>query len=398
MKRETRMDNARILIVEDEQIVARDLEKRLTALGYSVSAVAASGKGAIQKAAETQPDLVLMDITLRGEMDGVEAAGLIQERFDLPVVYLTAHADETTLQRAKLTGPLGYILKPFQERDLYIGIEIALYKHRLERELRLLNQELECRVAERTAQLEEANRELRAEFARQKRMQARLMHADRLSALGQLAASVAHEINNPLQSVIGCLALAQEALVEEGEDAGEYLKVAREEVRRIARIVARMRDLYRPESGKRELTDLNALVEHVLDLSRKRCQESRIILEWRPAESLPSLELASDQIKQVLLNLMLNAIDAMPGGGCLEVSTVHTPDPPGVRVVFRDNGVGIPPEVLPHIFETFYSTKPEGSGLGLAISLNIVSEHNGRLDVQSQVGEGSTFTAWLPAA
>jgi PAS domain S-box-containing protein len=231
----------------------------------------------------------------------------------------------------------------------------------------------------------------------QRQMQVKMMHADRLSAVGKLAASVAHEINNPLQSVIGCLGLAQEALDEQSEDPREYLRVAREEVLRIKRIVARMRDLYRPESGEKKPTDVNALVEQVLDVSRKRCQESGVEVEWAPAADMPRLTVAPDQIKQVFLNLLLNAIDAMPGGGKLRVATTYqTVEPAGVVIRFSDSGVGIPSDIKPHIFETFYSTKPEGSGLGLSISYNIIEQHGGRLDVDSREGEGSTFSVWLP--
>ncbi len=130
------MAKAQILIVEDEGVVAMEIEARLKNLGYAVAAVASSGEEAIEKAVETHPDLVLMDIKLRGGMDGVEAAEQIRARFDIPVIYLTAHADNDTLRRAKVTEPFGYIIKPFEERELYTNIEIALYKHNLEKELK----------------------------------------------------------------------------------------------------------------------------------------------------------------------------------------------------------------------------------------------------------------------
>jgi len=130
------MARANILVVEDESIVAMDIQERLRGLGYAVSAVASSGEEAIQKAAETHPDLVLMDIMLKGDMDGVEAAEQIRARFDIPVIYLTAYADENTLQRAMITEPFGYIIKPFEERELHTTIEMALYKHKMERKLR----------------------------------------------------------------------------------------------------------------------------------------------------------------------------------------------------------------------------------------------------------------------
>ena len=128
-------ENAKILVVEDERIIAMDLQNRLKRLGYAVPAVVSRGEDAISKAAEINPDLVLMDIVLQGALDGIEAAGQIHARLNIPVVYLTAYADEKTLQRAKITEPYGYLLKPFEERDLHTTIEIVLYKHKMEKEL-----------------------------------------------------------------------------------------------------------------------------------------------------------------------------------------------------------------------------------------------------------------------
>ena len=138
------MKKARVLVVEDEAIVATDIHDRLKALGYEVTAMVPSGEEAMSKAAETAPDLVLMDIILGGAVDGVEAAQLIQARLDIPVVYLTAHGDEATLQRAKVTAPFGYVVKPFDERELHTSIEIALYRHKTENRLRALEQWLDA--------------------------------------------------------------------------------------------------------------------------------------------------------------------------------------------------------------------------------------------------------------
>jgi len=128
------MANTRIMIVEDEWTVAEDIKISLQNLGYTISSVTSSGKEAIQKAEEDRPDLVLMDIVLQGEMDGIEAANQIRSRFNIPIVYLTAYADDKVLERAKITEPFGYIVKPFISEDLKITIEIALYKHKAERE------------------------------------------------------------------------------------------------------------------------------------------------------------------------------------------------------------------------------------------------------------------------
>jgi PAS domain S-box-containing protein len=130
------MGQARILVVEDEVIVARTIASQLSQLGYTVTGTASSGKIAVAKASETQPELILMDIILKGEMDGIVTASKIREQLDVPIIYLTAYADDHTLERAKITQPFGYIVKPFTTKDLKIAIEIGLLKHQLERDLR----------------------------------------------------------------------------------------------------------------------------------------------------------------------------------------------------------------------------------------------------------------------
>ena len=130
------MRKTKILVVEDESIVARDIRNMLVGLGYEVTAVVPSAMTAIQKAQETEPDIVLMDVMLQGEITGVEAAERIYTKFSIPVVYLTAYADSTTVQQAKKTEPFGYIIKPFEERELQTTIEIALYKYKMQMELK----------------------------------------------------------------------------------------------------------------------------------------------------------------------------------------------------------------------------------------------------------------------
>ena len=136
------LGDAKILVVEDELITAEDIKSGLEFAGYTVPAIVSSGEDAIEKAGELKPDLVLMDIKLKGEMDGIEAAGQIRVRYDIPVIYLTAYSDETTVQRAKVTEPSGYILKertglikkPFEESELHTAIEITLYRHKIEKD------------------------------------------------------------------------------------------------------------------------------------------------------------------------------------------------------------------------------------------------------------------------
>ena len=135
------------MIVEDSKIVSGKIRKSLENMGYLVTAIVSSGEEAIKKAEEGKPSLALMDILLEGKMDGIEAAEILRSRFDIPIIYLTALADEKTLKRAKTTDPFGYLIKPFQDRELYSTIEIALYKHNAEREREKLVSELKYALA-----------------------------------------------------------------------------------------------------------------------------------------------------------------------------------------------------------------------------------------------------------
>ena len=133
------MEETKVLVVEDENIIALNIKSKLKKLGYSVPSIASSGEEAIKKADITFPDLILMDIMLKGDMDGVEAAEQIRDKFDIPIIYLTAFSDDKILERAKLTEPYGYILKPFKENDLRTSIEIALHKHSMEKKMKEKN-------------------------------------------------------------------------------------------------------------------------------------------------------------------------------------------------------------------------------------------------------------------
>ncbi len=261
--------------------------------------------------------------------------------------------------------------------------------------------ELEARVEARTAELVAANRELEASYAQRQDVQAQLMESAKMAALGQLAASVAHEINNPLQSIQGCIALTREELAgpRRQEKFDRYLEVVEEEIDRIAAIVEQMRTFYRPAKPHREPVDLHTVLEGVLELTHSQMQRQRVTLDCRWAESLPAIQANPDQLRQVALNLILNALDAMPQGGTLHIHTALAQMPDGaptVQAMFRDDGDGIVPEELPHIFEPFFTTKPHGSGLGLAISYNIIEAHGGQMTVQSQPDKGTTFTIALP--
>jgi len=158
------MQRTKILVVEDERIIAKDIKMSLEGLGYDVCALVASGEDVIEMAKRENPDLLLMDIMLKGEIDGIETVNQLRSHLDVPVVYLTAYADDNILQRAKVTEPMGYLIKPFKDRELHSAIEMALYKHRMEARREKAYEELEIKVEERTAELFMANEVLEKEI------------------------------------------------------------------------------------------------------------------------------------------------------------------------------------------------------------------------------------------
>ena len=236
-----------------------------------------------------------------------------------------------------------------------------------------------------------------AEFARElERSQSQLVRAERMAAAGKLAASLAHEINNPLQAIQNCLHLiAERGSLEEGKRQ-TYLSMAGEEVQRLIALVQRMLDFYRPSAESPEDIDVQEALDDVFSLIGKRIQHSGVMVHREAVAPLPSVPGLANQLKQVFLNIIINALEAMPDGGHLYVDTGWDEQRREVSISFTDTGDGIPVSDLANIFDPFYTSKPKGTGLGLAVSHGIIERHGGRIDVESEVGDGSTFTVHLP--
>jgi len=235
-----------------------------------------------------------------------------------------------------------------------------------------------------------------ADFAGElERSQAQLVQAEKMAAIGRLAASVAHEINNPLQAIHNSLHLSLHERL--GTDRRkEYLGMAQTEVQRLIEIVQRMLDFYRPSRGGVVPTDVNSVVENVLALAYKRLQHSDIRVHTSLGSDLPLVPMVADQITQVGLNIVINAVDAMPSGGDLRLETLLSRDGEWVLVRFQDTGPGLSSEQIANLFEPFYTTKSDGTGLGLAISYGIIERHGGEIEVSSQPDGGATFVIKLP--
>jgi len=490
------MANAQIMIVEDEGIIAKDIQNTLESLGYAVPAIASSGEEAIKKAAETLPDLVLMDIVLEGHMDGVEAAERIRDRLDIPVVYLTAYADNKTLQRAKITEPYGYILKPFSERELYTTIEMALYKHKMEKKLRESQQWLVTTlksigdaviatdaggfitfmnpvaealtgwnqedaagkplkklfniINEETGKQAEdpATRVLREgvvvglanhtvlvardgtkypiddsgapirddkgnitgvvlvfrDITEKRNMEEALLKADALESLGILAGGIAHDFNNILMAIMGNITLAK-MYAKPGDKIFERLKEAENASLRAKDLTQQLLTFSRGGAPIKKTAFISKLLEDtvafVLSGSNVRC-------EFSISGDLWPVEVDEGQISQVINNLIINADHAMPRGGIIKVNAENIavdveqglPLKEGnyIKISVEDQGIGIPEEHLQKIFDPYFTSKQKGSGLGLATAYSIVKRHDGYVQVESELGAGTTFNIYLPAS
>ncbi len=247
---------------------------------------------------------------------------------------------------------------------------------------------------------------LQEQYHRLQESQAHLIQAEKMSALGRLTASIAHEINNPLQAVQSCLSLIKEELDEGGDVKEIYqdLGIASSEVARVASILRRLRDFYRPAHEGTQRLNLHDMLRSVLELISKQLQRSRVTVEREWTAESPFVLGNLDHLKQVWVNLMLNAIDAIgEQAGVIRVRTAldemqgaDDQPVPAVRVEIGDTGAGMSPEMLSRLFEPFLTTKSDGTGLGLYISYEIVRAHDGLITATSQVGRGTTFTIFLP--
>jgi len=495
------MNQPQILIVEDEAIVAMDLRLHLQDLGYAVSGLASTGEEAVAMAERTRPSLVLMDISLGAGMDGIEAAHHMQG-MGLPVVYLTAFADETTLTRAKQSGPYGYLLKPFDERTLHSTIEMALYRHRMEQELKasesrmraiiehaldlvvildqtgrvaysspsagkilgyrpgerigtaaielvhpgdlsifsaVLSELLQNPGASRTLEIRILHKDgsprlmeavahnaldvqgvhgivvnarditerRQVELDRQV-MEAKVQQAQKLESLGVLAGGIAHDFNNLLMGIMGHAGLALMDLQADSPLRRRLHQIelaatrAAELTNQLLAYSGRGKFLVEPISLSRLVDEMESLLETVIS--------KKAVLEHHYAPDLPLIDGDATQIRQVIMNLITNASDAlgertgkititvgaMPTGPLTPCLAGTPPEGESVFLEVKDTGSGMAPDTLGRIFDPFFTTKFTGRGLGLAAVLGIMHGHHGAIQVLSEPGQGTTFRLLFP--
>lgn len=236
---------------------------------------------------------------------------------------------------------------------------------------------------------------LQAALAQEKSMRAQLVHSERLAVVGRLLASVSHELNNPLQAIQNALFLLK-------EDAGlsaqgrQDLQIIIAETERMSGLIERLRASYRPaQSEEMQAIQINTIVEEVYALLATHLRHKQVAFEFHPDPNLPAVRGLPDQLRQVILNLLMNGVDAMESNGRLIVSTERT-EQMEILLSVSDTGPGIDPLILPHIFDAFVTTKESGTGLGLTITYDIIHRHQGRIEAGNNPSGGAIFRVWLP--
>ncbi len=292
-------------------------------------------------------------------------------------------------------GELGYQIE-VRSRD-EVG-DLAESFNGMSLQLRAANEEIVTWAKTLEDRVDQKTREL-------KRAHDHVLHVEKMASIGKMAAVVAHEVNNPLSGILTYAKLLRKWVAsgqtehEKREEAIQCLELIAAESRRCGDLVKNLLTLSRTAPMNVQSTDLHAVIDRSLLLVRHQLELGGVQLQLNYAENLPFVPCDPAQIEQVLLVLIMNAIDAMPRGGNLWIKTELSGDENEIKIQVRDDGAGIAPDVLPQIFEPFLTTKESGRGvgLGLAISRGIVERHQGRIEVESTLGRGTTFTVTLPA-
>ena len=451
------LEGLRVLIAEDEALLAEELYLRLSRLGMVPVATVDTADGAVKAALELKPDLILMDIRLKGERDGVQATEIITSVISIPTVFLTAHSDPDTMRRAKGAQPYGYVLKLYNERDLIVTLEMALLRHQLDRGLKASERRYSAtldslregviaiggdgllsyinpvatrmtgwplkeacgRPAEEIFELlDESTRapldNLLSATLNSKRPRQLVASTLLRNRYGQeipveaSAAPIQEEGSSVnLGAVMAVQDLRELLLLEEDlrSDSRELVEEIKKAGREGSSITRRLLSFSRQQAVEPIALSLGRVLKDIGKvLFRLLGQHIDVSITWE--EELPNIEVDPRQLEQVLLNLAINARDAMPEGGKLELRAENSASEDvfgtmrrEVKLTVADTGTGIPPASLNRIFEPLYTTKEAGvgSGLGLATVKAIVDQSHGRIEVSSKPGEGTCFTLRFPA-
>jgi signal transduction histidine kinase len=399
-----------ILIVDDEEAIRSTFRTFLEAEGHRVT-TAESAADARQKLVQDSFDVLLADLMLPEE-SGLSLLKSVQPDKEMSVVMVTGYPDISTAVEALREGAYDYLTKPITRQSLLAVVDRALErkellaeKSRLERENAEYQRSLERKVEQRTVELQESEQryrelfeETRHAYEELKEAQGRLIQSEKLAAIGELAAGIAHEIRNPLGAISNSVGVLRRDLQLEGDDR-RLLEVVFEESNRLAETVADFLKYARPRPIQKTSQSLPGILEDLLLLlSRDQKSSGTVKIEPKYEEELPLVEIDGVQTREAIWNLLVNGLEAMPDGGTLRVHVRRTKGKalPSVEVEISDTGKGISKDEKERVFQPFYTTKSTGTGLGLATVQRIVEGHGGSVHLDSATGKGSSFILRFP--
>lgn len=428
-----------ILIVDDDASVRKVLRAIFTTEGYKCFE-AEQASQAIAHLLQQDIDLIMCDIKMPGE-SGLSFIENALKTFPQTAAIMVTGIDDPVISRQAIEmGVYDYITKPIERSRVLISVTSALHRRDLETANRNYHSQLEKMVKQRTASLKNSQKELQQTLHRLRQTQTQIIHAEKMAAIGQLAAGVAHEINNPTgfvtsnlntfkdyQDDLTSIVQAYQHLISEmkgdggkvavpatastqlekiehlqGEvdlefilqDSHDLIEESLQGMERIRKIVADLKDFAHPGNKEQEFADINRLLDSTLNIARNELKYKASVI--REFGELPQIECYPQKLGQVFLNLLVNAAQAMETRGEIRITTQSLDD--SVEIQIADTGSGIPVENLTKVFDPFFTTKAvgQGTGMGLNISYQIIQEHQGAIDVASKMGEGTVFTIALP--
>ena len=370
---------AKILIVEDESIVAFDLKRMLLNLNYDVLDIVTSGEKAIRKAVEEKPDLIVMDVMLNGPITGVEAAARIKGVMNVPIIYLTAYADTETLRSAKVTEPYGYILKPFEEKVLLSTIEMAIYKNRMEE--KLIASEKKYRLLAK--ELEDLNEKK-----------------------DQFYSIISFNLRDPLDSVIGFSEILKNEYKElSPEDIQLYISSLYFSSRQIYSLLNNLIQFSRIQIKDIDFNPVNLNLHKIVE------ENTEVLKNMADKKSIKIINYVNKEIyvyadaimiNSIFFNLMVNAIKYSFKEKAVEVSAVRDGD--HIKISIEDRGIGMDKESLDKLFilnvkKVTPGTNDEmGTGLGLLLTKEFIEKNDGKIEVVSEINKGTCVNFTLPVS
>jgi len=392
-----------ILIIDDTPTNLGVIVNYLEDVGFEIMA-ARNGKSGLQIAQRAQPDLILLDIMMPG-IDGFETCRRLkadEQTQDIPVIFMTALTNVEDKVKGFAVGGVDYITKPIQQAELLARVQTHLT-------LSKLQHELEQQVERRTAELVQANTQLKTEMAHREKVEEQLRQSQKMEAIGQLTGGIAHDFNNILTVIMGNISFILNDLDQNGPFIGE-LEQVQEAAERAASLTRQLLAFSRKQMLQPKVVNLNDTVNNINQMLRRTTRED-IAFETYFDPELKPVKVDPGQIEQVIINLVINACDAMPSGGALTIETsnitldedysYHRPEVEAgdyVMLTVSDTGIGMNAETQARIFDPFFTTKErgKGTGLGLATVHGIINQSGGHIWVYSEPGKGTTFKIYFP--